>query len=273
MGPGFETPGIAGTGTVATGLAACASAVGPVVMLARSDESALKAERRLGSIAERLDGADLGRVRFTTDVSELSDCDVVVEAIVEDLQTKGELIGEVGRTAPRAALASTTSALSIHEIGEMSGHASRLFGLHVFNPVAKMELVELCFTKGLDASIPDRARAWCEGIGKRGVEVPDQAGFVVNRLLFPYLFDAVHMMERTGMSAEDVDACMTLGAGHPMGPLALLDLVGLDVAMAIGEALYEESELPAHQPPELLRALVSERKLGRKTGAGFHDYD
>jgi 3-hydroxybutyryl-CoA dehydrogenase len=135
-----------------------------------------------------------------------------------------------------------------------------------------MELVELCLPGGLRDGVGDRARAWCDAMGKTAVEVPDQAGFVVNRLLFPYLFDAVHLMERTGMSAADVDTCMKTGAAHPMGPLALLDFVGLDVSMAIGEALFDETGLPAHEPPQLLRAYVAERKLGRKSGEGFFTY-
>jgi 3-hydroxybutyryl-CoA dehydrogenase len=135
-----------------------------------------------------------------------------------------------------------------------------------------MELVELCFPEGVDGDVQERARAWCEGLGKTAIEVPDQAGFVVNRLLFPYLFDAVRLMERTGMSAGDVDTCMKLGAGHPMGPLRLLDFVGLDVAQAIGEALHDDSNEPAHDPPGLLVEMVGEGRLGRKSGAGFYDY-
>ena len=243
------------------------------MLLARSEESALTAEKRAGSIAEKLDGGDAERIRYTTDVAELAGCDLVVEAIIEDLQTKAELIAELGAACPDAALATTTSALGIGELGELGGQPERLFGLHVFNPVAKMELVELCIPDRLPPEIGFRALAWCERLGKKPVHVPDQAGFVVNRLLFPYLFDAVHQLEGTQLSAEEVDACMTLGAGHPMGPLALLDFVGLDVAMAIGEALHEETELAAHEPPQLLRALVAERKLGRKSGAGFYEYE
>jgi 3-hydroxyacyl-CoA dehydrogenase len=135
-----------------------------------------------------------------------------------------------------------------------------------------MKLVELCFPDEVGDELRERARAWCAALGKTPVEVPDQAGFVVNRLLFPYLFDAVRLMESTGMDAPDVDSCMTLGAGHPMGPLELLDFVGLDVAVAIGEELHSDSGLESHQPPQLLRALVADAKLGRKSGAGFYDY-
>jgi 3-hydroxybutyryl-CoA dehydrogenase len=136
-----------------------------------------------------------------------------------------------------------------------------------------MELVEVCFPDSLRSGVRERALAWCERLGKTAVEVPDQAGFVVNRLLFPFLFDAVRMLERTGMSPDEVDTCMTLGAGHPMGPLALLDFVGLDVAAAIGEALHANSGDPTHRAPGMLVELVGQGKLGRKSGAGFHRYE
>jgi 3-hydroxybutyryl-CoA dehydrogenase len=135
-----------------------------------------------------------------------------------------------------------------------------------------MALIEVCIPDGADAA-RERAMAWCAALGKTAVEVPDQAGFVVNRLLFPYLFEAVRLMERTGMEAAEVDTCMKLGAGHPMGPLALLDFVGLDVSEAIGDALYADNGEIASKPPGLLVELVGEGKLGRKSGAGFYTYD
>src|SRR6185503_14742071 len=131
------------------------------------------------------------------------------------------LLTTIGEAAPEAVLATTTSSLSIVELAERTASAERFFGLHVFNPVPRMELVELCLPEALRAEIGDRARTWCAAIGKTAIEVPDQAGFVVNRLLFPYLFEAVRLMESSGMQAEDVDSCMQLGAGHPMGPLRL----------------------------------------------------
>jgi 3-hydroxybutyryl-CoA dehydrogenase len=272
MGPSYSTPAVAGSGAIACGLAACATATGKVRLLARSDASAWRAEEQAQSQAAKLTDGDPSRIKVTTNVDDLLECDLVVEAIVEDLQTKTELLARLGTACPDADLASTTSALRIGELGEGSGHAERMFGLHVFNPVTRMELVELCLPDGLRNGIAARARAWCAAMGKTPIEVPDQSGFVVNRLLFPYLFDAVRLMESTGISAEDVDACMTAGAAHPMGPLALLDFVGLDVAMAIGEALYDETGSPAHEPPQLLRAYVGERKFGRKSGAGFYTY-
>jgi 3-hydroxybutyryl-CoA dehydrogenase len=258
---------------IACGLAACASALGEVRVLARSDESAERAEDQAREVASGIPEGSPDRITVTTDPGALEGCDVVVESIVEDLQTKADLLAELGRRCADADLGTTTSSLRIAELAEMSGAAERLFGLHVFNPVPRMKLVELCFQPATPPGIRERCRRWCEALGKRPVEVPDQAGFVVNRLLFPFLFDAVRMLEEPGMKPGAVDACMTLGAGHPMGPLELLDFVGLDVALAIGEELHTESGSPAHEPPALLRAMVADRKLGRKTGAGFYEYD
>jgi 3-hydroxybutyryl-CoA dehydrogenase len=268
----YERPAIAGSGTIACGLAACASVASKVLLLARSDASAWKAEEQAHSLCAKLDGADAKRIKVTTKAGDLADCDVIVEAVIEELEPKAELLRSVGDAAPGADLASTTSSLSLEELGSRSGHADRIFGLHPFNPVARMELVELCIPEAARSEIAPRARAWCESIGKTVIEVPNEPGFVVNRLLFPYLFDAVRLMEQTGMAAEDVDRCMTLGANYPMGPLALLDLIGIDVAVAIGDALYADSSDEHHRPPGRLMALVDEGKLGRKSGAGFYDY-
>jgi 3-hydroxybutyryl-CoA dehydrogenase len=268
----YERPAIAGSGTIACGLAACASVVSRTMLLARSDASAWKAEEQAHSLSAKVDGADPKRIKVTTQPGDLSSCDLVIEAVIEEMEPKVELLKGVGDAASEADLATTTSSLSLSELGQRSGHADRLFGLHPFNPVVKMDLIELCIPEGARDEIAPRARAWCEAIGKTVVEVPDEPGFVVNRLLFPYLFDAVRLMEETGMKAEDVDRCMTLGANYPMGPLALLDLIGIDVAVAIGEVLYADSGAAHHQPPGRLIALTDEGKLGRKTGSGFYDY-
>jgi 3-hydroxyacyl-CoA dehydrogenase len=153
----------------------------------------------------------------------------------------------------------------VEALAEAAGRPDRFAGLHVFNPVAKMQLVELAFPPQATEETRRRARELCEDLGKTPVEVPDRPGFVVNRLLFPYLFSAVRLLEETGLEPEAIDTCMKLGAGHPLGPLALLDLVGLDVAAAIGEAL--EVDVPAR-----VRALVDEGALGRKAGRGFYSY-
>ncbi len=269
----YERPAIAGSGTIATGLAASASTVSEVLLLARSDASAWRAEEQAHSLCTKLDAGDAKRVRVTTEVADLADCDLVIEAVVEELEPKAELLRAAAEAAPGADLASTTSSLSLDELGARSGHADRVFGFHPFNPVARMELIELCIPEAARDEIRPRAIAWGEAIGKTVVEVPNEPGFVVNRLLFPYLFDAVRLMEQTGMAPEDVDRCMTLGANHPMGPLALIDLIGADVAVAIGEALYADSGAEHHRPPGRLMALVDQGRLGRKSGAGFYTYD
>ena len=271
--PTYERPGIAGSGTIATGLAACATVASQVLLLARSDASAWRAEEQAQKLAAKVDGGDGGRIKVTTSPADLADCDLIVEAVVEELGPKADLLRSTGDAAGDADLATTTSSLSLLQIASESGHGERVFGLHPFNPVVKMDLIELCLPDAAREEIRPRARAWCEAIGKVVVEVPDEPGFVVNRLLFPYLFDAVRLMEQTGMEAEDVDQCMTLGAAYPMGPLALLDLVGIDVAVAIGEALHADSGEDHHRPPGRLIALVDEGKLGRKSGAGFYAYD
>jgi 3-hydroxybutyryl-CoA dehydrogenase len=272
-GEGYSRPGVAGSGTIACGLAAVSSSRAATVLLARSDASAWRAEEEAVAACAKVEGADPGKLRVTTEDADLAECDLVVEAVIEDVDVKAELLAGIGGAAGGADLATTTSSLSVAELGRRSGHAERLFGFHVFNPVGRMKLVELCFPDPVANAVRDRALGWCAALGKTAVEVPDQAGFVVNRLLFPYLFDAVRILERTGMSPGEVDSCMTLGAGHPMGPLALLDFIGLDVAEAIGDALHGDSEEGSHRPPGLLVEMVGEGKLGRKSGAGFYEYD
>jgi 3-hydroxybutyryl-CoA dehydrogenase len=269
---GYQRPAVAGSGTIACGLAACASVLGEVRLLARSDASAWRAEERAQARAGKLEDGEPGNVRVTTEPTDLAACDLVVEAIKEDPEAKAEHLRLLAGVCAGAELATTTSSLSVAELGSAAGCADRLFGLHVFNPVDRMELVEICFPEALRDGAEARARRWCEALEKTPVKVPDQPGFVVNRLLFPYLFDAVRMVERTGMSAEDVDDAMRLGAGHPMGPLRLLDFVGLDVAEAIGESLYADAPEERYRPPGLLVELVGDGRLGRKAGAGFFDY-
>jgi 3-hydroxybutyryl-CoA dehydrogenase len=268
----YEKVAVAGSGTIASGLAACATQVSDVVILARSDASAERSLAQAQKFCGKLEGADEARLRATTDDTEVAGSDLVVEAIVEEPGAKSELLARLAEVAPGADFASTTSSLSIGDLAERSGLGAGFFGLHVFNPVPRMDLVEVCFPADGQDEIRSRAIAWCEAIGKTPVEVPDEAGFVVNRLLFPYLFDAVRLLERTGMAPADVDTCMKLGAAHPLGPLALIDLVGVDVSVAIGQALYADSSDPAHDPPGRLIEMLGEGKLGRKTGEGFFDY-
>lgn len=264
---------MAGSGAIACGLAACATRISGVRLLARSDASAWRAEEAAQIEARRLDEGVPERIRVTTDPADLADCDLVVEAIVEDLDAKAQLLAVLAGAAPDADLATTTSSLSIAELGSRGDAVERFYGLHVFNPVTRMELIELCLPAGLGEGVGERARDWCAAIGKTAIVVPDQTAFVVNRLLFPYLFEAVRLMEATGMGAANVDACMRLGAGHPMGPLGLLDFVGLDVAAAIGESLdHAGAGGGADVVPELIHTMIAAGKLGRKSGEGFFEY-
>ena len=262
-----ERVGIAGTGAIACGLAAVVAQRAPVVVWARSDGSAEKADRKVRGLCEKVGAHVNGNVRVTCDSGALADASFVVEAIVEDPDAKAALMGELGRRlGDDAILATTTSSLSISELAEASGRPDRFVGLHVFNPVPKMDLVELAFPPLASEATRERTRALCEALGKTAVEVPDTPGFVVNRLLFPYLFEAVRLMERTALEPEAIDTCMQLGAGHPLGPLALLDLVGLDVAAAIGRTIGAEI-------PERVEQLIADGALGRKAGRGFYTYD
>jgi 3-hydroxybutyryl-CoA dehydrogenase len=268
----YTQPAVAGSGTIACALAASASVLGAVRLLARSDSSAWRAEERAQEECSRIEGAAPELIRVTTDPRDLSGSDIVVEAVVEELDAKARLLDSLGNACPKADLATTTSSLSIAELATRSGHPHRLYGLHVFNPVHRMELIELCLPDGLRPGVGERAHAWCRALGKTAIEVPDQPGFVVNRLLFPYLFDAVRLAERTGMASAEVDSCLELGAGHPMGPLRLLDFIGLDVAAAIGESLFADTGEERYRAPGLLEELIGAGKVGRKSGAGFYEY-
>jgi 3-hydroxybutyryl-CoA dehydrogenase len=254
-----ERLGIIGGGTIACGLAAIAAEHGDVIMWARTPDKARSGvEKVCGKLG---DGIDSERITVTTDLADLGAATMVIEAISEDIEAKRELYSDLP-DGDGTLLATTTSSLGIGALAEAAGRPGRFLGLHVFNPVPKMKLVELVYPEGTPDETKQRAGALCEALGKTPVEVPDVPGFVVNRLLFPYLFSAVRLMEETGMDPADVDTCMTLGAGHPMGPLALLDLVGLDVSKAIGEEIG--AEIPA-----TVERLVGEGKLGRKSGAGL----
>ncbi len=202
-----------------------------------------------------------------TDLAEMARrSTVVVEAVAEDAAVKGDLLADIHRAlAPDSLLATTTSSLSVSELAQASGRPERFAGLHVFNPVEKMDLVELAFPDETAEEVREDFHALCQALGKTAVEVPDVPGFVVNRLLFPFAFEAVRLAEDTGMEPKAIDSCMKLGAAHPLGPLALLDLVGLDVAVAIGESI--DADVPAR-----LREMVAAGRLGRKSGAGFYEY-
>jgi 3-hydroxybutyryl-CoA dehydrogenase len=247
--------GIVGSGAIASGLARAAAEHHEVVAWARSEASAERA--RTQTMTDAL---------VVTDFEDLAGCNIVVEAVTEDPEIKSDIHRRLGEMLPpEALLATTTSSLSVADLARASGRPERFAALHVFNPVEKMKLVELSFPEQASAETKLEFHRLCERLQKTAVEVPDAAGFVVNKLLFPYLFDAVRLLERNGIDPEAIDTCMKLGAGHPMGPLALLDFVGLDVAAAIGESIGAEV-------PDRVRELIADGKLGRKSGEGFYRY-
>jgi 3-hydroxybutyryl-CoA dehydrogenase len=265
-----ERVGIAGSGVIACGLAVAAAERDEVLLWARSDDSAERARDRVAKTCSKLEGYNADRIRIVTDLDDLAQATFLVEAVVEHHGSKTAVLGDLGELARHAGvgavLATTTSSLSIGELAQASGHPENFVGFHPFNPVPRMQLVELSFPPQATDETRQRARELAEAMGKTPVEVPDIPGFVVNRLLFPYLFSAVELLTETGMAPEDIDNCMTLGAGMPMGPIALLDYVGLDVSKAIGESIG--AKVPAR-----LVELVQDGALGRKSGAGFYRYD
>jgi 3-hydroxybutyryl-CoA dehydrogenase len=261
-----ERLGVTGSGAIACGLATVAARSGAVTLWARSDASADKARARIAKLIERCGWGGEENVEVTTDLERVASGTFVVEAIVEELGAKEALLADLRRHASDDAIfASTTSSLSIEALAGASERPERFVGLHVFNPVPKMDLVELVFPPEAAEDTRRRARALCAGLGKVAVEVPDTAGFVVNRLLFPFLFRAVELLEETGLEPRAIDDCMRLGAGHPIGPLALLDYVGLDVSASIGRSIG--AEVPAR-----IDAMVADGALGKKAGRGFYDY-
>jgi len=263
-----ERLGIAGSGAIACGLAATAARhADDVVLWARSEQSAQRARSTVEKVCGRLSGAaQAAHVRVVTDIVELNAASYVVEAIAEDLDAKSTLLAQLGgRLAPETILATTTSSLSVEALAAAAGIPERFAGLHVFNPVPKMKLVEVIFPEKAASDTRERTLTLCAELGKTAVIMPDAPGFVVNRLLFPFLFSAVELLDSSGLAPQAIDECMKLGAAHPMGPLELLDFVGLDVAEAIGD----EIGVPV---PKRVRGLVAEGATGRKAGRGLYDY-
>lgn len=275
--------GIVGSGIMGSGIAEVAAKAGfEVILRSRqqntADQMMAGLEKSLGKQVDRgkLDAAErdgvLGRVRATTELGELSDCELVIESILEDLPIKKHLFNELDRVCNDSAiLATNTSTLPVVEMA-MESRPDKVCGVHFFNPAPMMALVEVvrCITTS-DETV-DTARGFAEACGKSPVLVRDQAGFIVNGLLFPYLNNAVKLLDAGVATREDIDTAMKGGCNFPMGPLELLDLVGLDTSLAIIEALYSEFHDPNYAPAPLLRRMVSAERLGRKTGQGFYDY-
>lgn len=276
--------GVVGSGTMASGIAEVFARSGmDVTLVARTPDKAAQAVSRIqsslvkavdkGRMTEEERDAALTRVRGSASLRELSYADLVVEAVVEDLEVKRALFVELDRTCkPGAILATTTSSLPVIELAVATGRPGDVVGLHFFNPAAVMQLVEVVRTVATSEDVVDTAVAVCRRIGKHPVTCGDRAGFIVNALLFPYLNDAVRMLEANYASADDIDLAMKKGCGYPMGPFDLLDAVGLDVSLAIQRTLYLEFREPGFAPAPRLEHLVTAGYLGRKTGRGFRDH-
>jgi len=280
----IQRVGIVGSGIMGSGVAEVAARAGfEVVIRSRKQETAedmvARMARSLDKQVEkgRLEAGDrdaiVGRVSPTSQLSELAECDVVIESVVEDLGVKKHLFNELDSACkPDTILATNTSTLPVVELAVETGRPDRVCGIHFFNPAPMMSLVEVVRPLTASDDTIAAARAFAEACGKQPVEVKDRAGFIVNALLFPYLNNAVRLLESGTASGDDIDTAMKGGCNFPMGPLALLDLVGLDTSLAILDALYDEFRDPNYAAVPLLRRMVAAGQLGRKTGKGFFDY-
>jgi 3-hydroxybutyryl-CoA dehydrogenase len=276
--------GVVGSGIMGAGVAEVAAASGyEVVLRSRTQagagamlaglDASLARQVKKGRLDEDTAVEVRGRVGAVTALDELAACDLVLESIVEDLATKQELFRELDRVCtPSAILATNTSTLPVVEMAMVTGRPERVCGIHFFNPAPAMSLVELVPALTTSDATLAEARAFVEGCGKTAVTVKDQAGFVVNALLFPYLNNAVRLLENGVATRDDIDTAMKGGCGFPMGPFALLDLVGLDTSLAILDALYQEFRDPNYAAVPLLRRMVAAELFGRKSGQGFFDY-
>ena len=280
----LERLGVVGCGLMGSGIAEVAARSGMDVVVREPTAELLSAgrgriEKSMDRAVERgkLDPAERDRawehLRFTTDLAELAERDLVIEAILEDWSAKRDLVTELDRICRAEAIfASNTSSLPITDLAAATGRAERFVGLHFFNPVPVMKLVEVVRTLATSDETFERALAFATALGKVPIAAKDRSGFVVNLLLVPYLLDAVRQVERGAASVRDIDLGMTLGCGHPMGPLTLCDFVGIDTLERIGEIMYQEYREERYAPPPLLRRLVAMGRFGRKSGKGFYDW-
>lgn len=284
---GIEKVGVIGGGLMGSGITEVSARAGlDVVVIEISPDAAkaaaakVEASLRKAESRGKIDTAEvtavLDRIRFETDLETLADRDLVVEAASEHEETKLELFRKIGQilTKDDAILASNTSSIPIVKLGAVSGRAPHVMGVHFFNPAPVMQLVELIPSLTTSDETLVRMRSWVtETLGKKPIDATDRAGFVVNSLLVPYLLSAIRMYEAGYASAADIDRGMVLGCGHPMGPLALSDLIGLDTIKAIGESMYDEFKEPLYSPPPLLGRMVDAGLLGKKSGHGFYPYE
>jgi 3-hydroxybutyryl-CoA dehydrogenase len=278
--------GVVGCGLMGSGIAEVAARAGLDVAVAEADDSAAKQGRarvesslavavKRGKLDAAAAEATLGRIEVTTDLDRLADRDLVVEAVVEDEAAKVDVFRRLDQVveAPDAILASNTSSIPIMKLAMATRRPETVVGMHFFNPVPVLDLVELVPSLLTAPATVDRGERFATTVlGKRVIRSQDRAGFIVNALLIPYLLSAIRMLESGFATAEDIDAGMVEGCAHPMGPLHLADLIGLDTTMAVAESLYEEFKEPLYAAPPLLSRMVDAGLLGRKTGRGFYDY-
>ena len=282
----IEHVGVIGCGLMGSGIAQVAAQGGCKVTVHEVNDQLLgKGLARVqGSLAKlvekgKLTAADAEatrqRLNGTLDLAALKSCDLVIEAIVEDLGAKKKLFAELGKLVqPQGIFASNTSSLSIGEMAGASGRPQRFVGLHFFNPVPLMKLVEVVRTDSTDAAVLREAQAFAARIGKLAVTAKDTPGFIVNRLLVPYMLEAIRMLDRGDATKEDIDNAMIHGCGYPMGPITLADYVGLDTTLFIIEGWHQRfPDDLSFVPPKLLRDLVDKKQLGRKTGRGFYEWE
>ncbi|MYH50694.1 MAG: 3-hydroxybutyryl-CoA dehydrogenase [Gammaproteobacteria bacterium] len=280
----IQRVGVAGCGLMGSGIAEVAARAGFDVLVSEVDEGALEGGRSriVKSMGRAVEKEKLspaardearGRMSFTTSLADMADRDLVIEAIVEDLAIKSELMGALDEiTGPETIFASNTSSLTITEIAAATGRPDRVVGLHFFNPVPVMKLVEVVRTIATDEKVFDAAYRFARDLGKEPIKAKDNSGFVVNLLLVPYMLDAIRQLERGVASVEDIDRGMMLGTGYPMGPFLLCDFVGVDTTYRIAEIMFEEYRESRYAPPPLLKRLVALGRFGRKTGKGFYDW-
>jgi 3-hydroxybutyryl-CoA dehydrogenase len=280
----IEKVGVVGCGLMGSGIAQVAAQAGCDVVVREVSqelvEKGLKSiEKNLARLVEKgtLSAADRdtvrARLRGTTKLEDFSDRDIIIEAIIEQLPIKRELYGALDKICPPAAIfASNTSSLSITEMATATKRPNRFFGLHFFNPVPVMKLVEVIRTIASDPKVYEEVVTFAKRLGKTPVQTSDRGGFIVNRLLVPYLLDAIRALEEGVGSIVDIDNSMKLGCGHPMGPLTLLDFVGLDTTYYIAQIMFDEFRERRFAPPPLLKRMVLAGWNGRKAGRGFYDY-
>jgi 3-hydroxybutyryl-CoA dehydrogenase len=276
--------GVVGLGTMGAGIAQISvqsgfETIGREVESQLGERGRATIERYLARGVEkgRLSGderdAALGRLTLTTDLADLADCDLVIEAALEELELKREIFAELDRvTRPDTILATNTSALSVSEIAEATEQPQRVVGMHFFNPAPVLPLVEIVRGRESSAEAVDAAYAWAERAGKQPVRCNDTPGFIVNRILIPLLNDCVRVLEEAGVEPEAMDKAMTNGAGWPLGPCALIDLIGVDVHVHASAALHDKLGEDRMAPPERLVLMQQEGTLGRKSGRGFYEY-